>query len=336
MNIYQILETLKQVEEASWYNGELEDPKSLRWKQTSMSYEEAVAKYGADHVRKEGKARDGHEVIAVLVPLGPVEEGTVIPFNRAGNNPLRDKNDYLDKRDHLYKQLSDTSIPQEIRDAYKDRIAQLDKAAQMQGFNEGEFAFANPEQKPGDQVRGTEKATAKKSGEHPFAGRLVGAAENAEVEEEKTRLDAKCWKGYKKQGTKMKGDIRVNNCVPVEEEWASFVTEFGANNPQQNTQNTTATTPQQQAQELAKKTASMQQDVNKLQASGLPVTSVQQAVKTVAKNPTDPKTPMSAQDRQFLQTAGQEVAQAIASDDPSVVNQIAQAFKRMNQQSGTK
>jgi len=31
--------------------------------------------------------------------------------------------------------------------------------------------------------------------------------------EEKQRLDPKCWKGYKKQGTKMKGGVRVNNCV---------------------------------------------------------------------------------------------------------------------------
>jgi TRAP-type C4-dicarboxylate transport system substrate-binding protein len=37
------------------------------------------------------------------------------------------------------------------------------------------------------------------------------------VSEEKQRLDPKCWKGYKKQGTKMKGDTRVNNCVPVKE-----------------------------------------------------------------------------------------------------------------------
>lgn len=29
----------------------------------------------------------------------------------------------------------------------------------------------------------------------------------------KQRLDAKCWKGYRKQGTKVKGDTRVNNCV---------------------------------------------------------------------------------------------------------------------------
>ena len=37
------------------------------------------------------------------------------------------------------------------------------------------------------------------------------------VDEEKQRIDPKCWTGYKKQGTKMKGDTRVNNCVPVKE-----------------------------------------------------------------------------------------------------------------------
>jgi hypothetical protein len=36
------------------------------------------------------------------------------------------------------------------------------------------------------------------------------------VAEEKQRLDPSCWDGYKKQGTKMKGDTRVNNCVPKE------------------------------------------------------------------------------------------------------------------------
>ena len=30
----------------------------------------------------------------------------------------------------------------------------------------------------------------------------------------KQRLDAKCWKGKHKEGTKIKGGIRVNNCVP--------------------------------------------------------------------------------------------------------------------------
>lgn len=35
-----------------------------------------------------------------------------------------------------------------------------------------------------------------------------------EAKAKKTRLDPKCWKGYKKQGTKVKGGVRVNNCVP--------------------------------------------------------------------------------------------------------------------------
>ena len=36
------------------------------------------------------------------------------------------------------------------------------------------------------------------------------------VSEVKQRLDPKCWKGKHKEGTKIKGGIRVNNCVPNE------------------------------------------------------------------------------------------------------------------------
>lgn len=45
--------------------------------------------------------------------------------------------------------------------------------------------------------------------------------------EEKVRLDPKCWKGKKigNPKTKMKGDVRVNNCVPAESvEEASLAT----------------------------------------------------------------------------------------------------------------
>lgn len=44
------------------------------------------------------------------------------------------------------------------------------------------------------------------------------AEDPEEYTNEDTRLDSKCWKGYKKQGTKMKGDTRVNNCVKVSED----------------------------------------------------------------------------------------------------------------------
>jgi hypothetical protein len=46
---------------------------------------------------------------------------------------------------------------------------------------------------------------------------LTSDLKRTSVDEEKQRLDPKCWSGYKKQGTKMKGDTRVNNCVPVKE-----------------------------------------------------------------------------------------------------------------------
>jgi hypothetical protein len=42
------------------------------------------------------------------------------------------------------------------------------------------------------------------------------------TEAAKQRLDAKCWKGKHKEGTKIKGGVRVNNCVPnesLDEDW---------------------------------------------------------------------------------------------------------------------
>lgn len=41
-------------------------------------------------------------------------------------------------------------------------------------------------------------------------------------ENEERRLDPKCWKGYHKQGTKMKGGKRVNNCVKNEQQEDSY------------------------------------------------------------------------------------------------------------------
>jgi hypothetical protein len=42
--------------------------------------------------------------------------------------------------------------------------------------------------------------------------------EHYKDEEEQRRLDPKCWSGYHKAGTKMKGGTRVNNCVKNQDE----------------------------------------------------------------------------------------------------------------------
>jgi hypothetical protein len=55
--------------------------------------------------------------------------------NRGGYNRLRDRKDYLDKRDILFRQLTPGIDPQ-TREAIKDRLAQLEKAAEMSGLTE--------------------------------------------------------------------------------------------------------------------------------------------------------------------------------------------------------
>jgi hypothetical protein len=44
-------------------------------------------------------------------------------------------------------------------------------------------------------------------------GRSREEEEHCASEDEQRRLDPKCWKGYHKQGTKLKDGVRVNNCV---------------------------------------------------------------------------------------------------------------------------
>ncbi len=44
-----------------------------------------------------------------------------------------------------------------------------------------------------------------------------------ESKKTKQRLDPKCWKGYKKSGTKMKGGTRVNNCVKIGESYENQI-----------------------------------------------------------------------------------------------------------------
>jgi hypothetical protein len=59
------------------------------------------------------------------------------------------------------------------------------------------------------QSRTTEAANAAQQ-----AAIAIAKKKDNDLDEEKQRLDPKCWTGYKKQGTKMKGGVRVNNCVP--------------------------------------------------------------------------------------------------------------------------
>jgi hypothetical protein len=61
-----------------------------------------------------------------------------------------------------------------------------------------------------------------------------------EAKATKQRLDPKCWTGYKKQGTKVKDGVRVNNCVKEEledefdtiEETVNYIAEANGVDPE--------------------------------------------------------------------------------------------------------
>jgi hypothetical protein len=56
-------------------------------------------------------------------------------------------------------------------------------------------------------------------------GLTLKESEVAEAKKIKQRLDPKCWKGYRKSGTKIKGGVRVNNCVKKKKSSSKSVSE---------------------------------------------------------------------------------------------------------------
>ena len=76
-----------------------------------------------DYARKRAKDRKDMEL------------GEATP-NRSGHNPLRDKEDYLDKRDHLHQQLNVPGLDKQDRDYIRQRLLDLEFAARKAGLNE--------------------------------------------------------------------------------------------------------------------------------------------------------------------------------------------------------
>lgn len=108
--------------------------------------------------------------------------------------------------------------------------------------------------------------------------------------------------------------------------------EAGANNP---AQGTTAGTPgvaptPPTPQELA----ATQQNVNKLKSAGVPIANTTQAAQTALKDPTNPATPINAQDKKIDQTLGNTMSNLLAKGNPSQVGQLANIIKQAQQGQG--
>jgi len=299
MDLYQILESLKKVENSNM--------------PVAVDSTSPVGGNVQEH---------GYE------DLPGVHRSTGI-FDIARQFKFKDHNDYLDQRDAIYQALSNSNIDSITKDELKQKLQGIEMAAKLAGLQEdSKFSFANPKQRPGDQVRGTERATKKKSGKHPFAGRLVGATEAKATSQ---RLDPKCWKGYKKQGTKVKGGVRVNNCVPMEEEYEQYLEDL-VNEYGMTTGGTAMGNTQKPDPETAKKIATVTQGVNKLKSAGANVPSGQQAVQSLMKDPV--KDPQSQLDKTIDAGLGQEVQDIVTKGDAGDVNQLANLIRKINQKSG--
>jgi len=363
MNIYQILESLKRVEESmseadlliqDIVNGraDIYDVYAHPKDEVEKYVSEIIHNYYDEVVIDTGlHAKDDFEPIFDRV-VDQLQKDYNVEFdessddddgsyaddpkahasvNRGGHNKLNTLSDYYAKLDAIDQALQNPKMAQ-FYPEYKQRRLDLEFAARRAGLiKEGaKFSFANAKQKPGDQVRGTERATKKKSGAHPFAGRLVGAAESKATSQ---RLDPKCWKGKKigNPKTKVKGGVRVNNCVPMEEEYEQYMNELVGSYGM--TSGGTATgAAQTNTADQAKKVGDTQADLGKLKAAGVPMPSITQATQSLMKEPG--KDPASQLDKNISAGLGQEVQDIVTKGDSGDVNQLAALIRKVNQKSG--
>jgi len=132
--------------------------------------------------------------------LANKDDGKVAKLRAAGDKRREDK---LKGRNISRRDTTSKDEWGDLKELSNDALGRYKKAAS---------ADASAADKAGNYKRadkrfsGIVKATKKQ-----FANDVNGQTE------EKQRLDPSCWKGYRKAGTKMKGNTRVNNCVKVSE-----------------------------------------------------------------------------------------------------------------------
>lgn len=145
----------------------------------------------------------------------------VVPMNEYEEMPAKQ---FMDLKKHINKGPIQIKMPTKELHPTNPKIHDLAKKDSREEDSESKVHPA--EKKYGEQLN------ARKEMEHSFKDwlnkkRAEGKARNypqkaphevrqhwkKKEENEERRLDPKCWKGYHKQGTKLKGGVRVNNCV---------------------------------------------------------------------------------------------------------------------------
>ena len=138
--------------------------------------------------------------------------------NKSGKNPeggLNKKGVASYRRSHPGSKLQTavTTKPSKLKKGSKSAKRRKSFCARMKGMKKhrtGAKTAHDPDSRINKSLRKWNCESIEEMKE------LVMIAEAYLEEKAKQRLDPKCWTGYHKAGTKMKGGTRVNNCVKTE------------------------------------------------------------------------------------------------------------------------
>jgi hypothetical protein len=190
--------------------------------------------------------------------------------------------------------------PNEMSDFWDSINGDLDESTR--------FSFAGePEQKAGDQVRGTDVAQPNGT-KHPFNGRLVGECDAPMTLTDKLRArweETKRAKGLQEYG----------------------MTTGGTTAPG------TGPTPginQNDPKAQAEKQQTTTNALNQLKSAGLTIPNMSQAVKTTLKTD-DPKAQLNQQDKNVDMGFGQTLGKILTTAQPNDIGQLKNIIKKISQ-----
>jgi hypothetical protein len=210
-------------------------------------------------------------------------------------------------------------------DIYKilDRLGKIEESAKI------EYPGEKVGQKPGDQVRGTEKATPKK-GKHPFQGRLVGASESIikelgnVAESKRTEWDLR--EAYKQFVAEYAGYGAGG--APTTPAQPGQQPATGQPPAAQATPQQTAQQAQAAAQDAVKKQSNITAGLNKLKQV-VPDINPGQAAKSLTKVATGQ--PQNSSDKSNVDAATGEMMATLAQD-PTAVSNLKSWYDRVKTQ----
>ena len=163
--------------------------------------------------KEQGVAEGGSNAMADTAKrLANKDDGKVAKLRAAGDKRREDE---LKSRNIAKKDKSS-----------KDQWGNFkEEVVRREEFEEARMSAAAKLGKAWDQQQAKSAASRERAKELLNPKKQDDKEKEVKANEEKQRLDPKCWKGYRKQGTKMKGGVRVNNCVKIGEGWENIMTE---------------------------------------------------------------------------------------------------------------